>query len=137
MSNQNLEQTSFLFGPNGPFIAGLYARFLDDPGSIDSSWQGFFGELNEDARTVIEELRGASWTPRPARPDGDGAAERADDSAAAAVREVAPGGEITAEDIRAATIDSIRALMLIRAYRVRGHLEADGYGHRAKRRRRQ
>ena len=37
---------------------------------------------------------------------------------------VATGRDITAEDIRAATIDSIRALMLIRAYRVRGHLYA-------------
>src|SRR3546814_8715310 len=27
--------------------------------------------------------------------------------------------------VRAATLDAIRALMLIRAYRVRGHLEAD------------
>ena len=53
MSNQHLEQNSFLFGPNGPFIADLYGRFLADPGSVDPSWQGFFRELNEDARAVI------------------------------------------------------------------------------------
>jgi 2-oxoglutarate dehydrogenase E1 component len=34
------------------------------------------------------------------------------------------GDHLTAEHVRAATLDSIRALMLIRAYRVRGHLEA-------------
>ena len=35
MSNQHLDRDSFLFGPNGPFIADLHARFLDDPGSVD------------------------------------------------------------------------------------------------------
>jgi 2-oxoglutarate dehydrogenase E1 component len=125
MSNQQLEQNSFLFGPNGPFIADLYARFLDDPGSVDPSWQGFFKELDEDARAVIEELRGASWTPKAMPLDGDGGAEEVADSTAAVAEAIAAGGEITAEDVRAATIDSIRALMLIRAYRVRGHLEAD------------
>ncbi|MCH8002277.1 MAG: 2-oxoglutarate dehydrogenase E1 component, partial [Proteobacteria bacterium] len=125
MSNQHLERDSFLFGPNGPFIADLHARFLDDPGSVDPSWQGFFRELGEDGRAVIEELRGASWTPRAAPLDGDGAAAEAADSTAAVAEAIAVGGEITAEDVRAATVDSIRALMLIRAYRVRGHLEAD------------
>ncbi|MEE8500941.1 MAG: 2-oxoglutarate dehydrogenase E1 component, partial [Kiloniellales bacterium] len=126
MSNQQLEQNSFLFGPNGPFIADLHARFLDDPGSVDPSWQGFFREMDEDGRAVIEELRGASWAPKAAPPDGDGAAEEAAVDTAAAVAEgITAGAAITAADVRAATVDSIRALMLIRAYRVRGHLEAD------------
>ncbi|MFQ6017959.1 MAG: 2-oxoglutarate dehydrogenase E1 component [Kiloniellaceae bacterium] len=124
MSNQRLEENSFLFGSNGIFIAELYARFLDDPGAVDPSWQGFFKELNEDARAVIDELRGASWAPR-ARATRDGAAITDGGSVAAVAEGVAGGRQITADDIRAATIDSIRALMLIRAYRVRGHLEAD------------
>src|SRR5207253_11389767 len=37
----------------------------------------------------------------------------------------APSTAIDAESLRRATADSIRALQLIRAYRVRGHLEAD------------
>ena len=128
MSNHHLEESSFLFGPNGPFIAELHARFLGDPNSVDPSWQGFFRELNDDARAVIEELRGASWAPKVASPlDGNGElAEAGEGNGTAAVAEgVAGGRDITAADIRAATIDSIRALMLIRAYRVRGHLQAD------------
>ncbi len=129
MSNQHLEKNSFLFGPNGPFIADLHARFLDDPGSVDSSWQGFFRELDEDGRAVIDELRGASWTPKAAPLDGDGAAEEAAADTADAVAEgITAGAEITAADVRAATVDSIRALMLIRAYRVRDaadHLDQD------------
>jgi len=130
MSNRDLERSSFLSGPNAPFIADLYRRYLQDPGSVDPSWQGFFRDLGDDARAVIDELRGASWTPR-ARPaeGGNGVAEgRAAETGngkAAVAEAVAGGREITPEDIRAATIDSIRALMMIRAYRVRGHLEAD------------
>jgi len=128
MANSTLERNSFLFGPNAKFIADLYARFAADPGSVDPSWQGFFRELDDDARAVIEELRGASWSLKPMA-DGNGhgdgwMAEEAPTTSAVAAG-VATGPDITAEDIRAATIDSIRALMLIRAYRVRGHLEAD------------
>jgi len=125
MSNQDLERNSFLSGPNGPFIADLYGRFLDDPGSVDSSWQGFFRELDEDARAVVQSLRGPSWTPRPRLEEGNGSTEATADSVAAVAEAVTTGGDIRPEDVRAATIDSIRALMLIRAFRVRGHLEAD------------
>ena len=74
MSNQELERNSFLYGPNGPFIADLYGRFLDDPGSVDPSWHGFFRELDEDARAVVQSLRGDSWTPKHRLEDGNGAA---------------------------------------------------------------
>jgi len=126
MAHSTLEQNSFLFGPNAKFIAELYARFLRDPRSVDASWQGFFRELNDDGRAIMDELRGASWTPK-SSPLADGDGWLAEDShQTAAVADAVTGGrDITAEDIRAATIDSIRALMLIRAYRVRGHLEAD------------
>ena len=126
MSTPNPDHLSVLFGANGRFIADLYGRYIQDPGSIDPSWQGFFRELGEDARAVIEDLRGASWGPTNGTlfPVDEAIVEEA--ATAAAVAEgVATDGEITPEDVRAATIDSIRALMLIRAYRVRGHLEAD------------
>jgi len=128
MANSTQDQNSFLFGPNAKFIADLYARFAQEPGSVDASWQGFFRELNDDARAVIEELRGASWalqTPADTNGYGDGWLAEEAPSTGAVAAGVAAGLDLTAEDVRAATIDSIRALMLIRAYRVRGHLEAD------------
>jgi 2-oxoglutarate dehydrogenase E1 component len=126
MSMPSSDHMSFLFGANARFIADLYARYAQDPGSVDPSWQGFFRELGEDAREVMEDLNGASWGPK------NGALFAVDEiieekpaTAAAVAEGVAADGEITPEAVRAATIDSIRALMLIRAYRVRGHLEAD------------
>ncbi len=106
-----LQHDSFLFGPNAPFIAELYARFLRDPGAVDAGWRAFFAGLEDDARAALADLAGPSWAgPRPAI-IGDGAA--------------APARPAAEGDVAAAARDSIRALMLIRAYRVRGHLEAD------------
>ncbi|WP_029007878.1 2-oxoglutarate dehydrogenase E1 component [Azospirillum halopraeferens] len=125
----NLEKSSFLFGSNANYVAELYARFLQEPNSVDPSWSGFFKELDDDTRAVLDELRGASWTLR----DGAGgngatdevAASLAGPSAAPIVahtREVFGG--ISHDQLRQALLDSIRALMLIRVYRVRGHMNA-------------
>ena len=105
-----LDGTSFLTGANAGFIAELYARYLEDPAALDESWRCFFAELNDDNSAVFAELRGPSWGERAPRVIKDGAA------AATA---------IDGEALRQATSDSIRALQLIRSYRVRGHLEAD------------
>ncbi len=115
------ETTSFLSGGNATFVAELYGRYLDEPGSVDASWRGFFAGLGDDARAVLDELEGASWAPRAAGVIGNGgaAAPAAAPSAAPAAAAVAP------DQVRAATLDSIRALMMIRAYRVRGHLLAN------------
>src|SRR6516162_6954341 len=106
----DIDGGSFLTGANAEFIAGLYARFLDDPASVDQSWRRFFSELGDDKASALFELRAPSWDRPPARSIGNGAAVPA---------------AYDAEALRQATSDSIRALQLIRAYRVRGHLEAD------------
>ncbi|WP_438503705.1 2-oxoglutarate dehydrogenase E1 component [Desertibaculum subflavum] len=113
-----LEGTQFLYGPNSGFIEELYARFLANPGSVDPSWQAFFAGLGRE-----EAPRGPSWGLKNGyhalAEDGlAGAGGLADKSAK---RAQAAG----VEDIRAAALDSIRAYMLIRTYRIRGHLKAD------------
>ena len=44
------DKTTFLTGQNAAFIAELYARYLDDPQSVDASWRGFFAELGEEPK---------------------------------------------------------------------------------------
>src|SRR6187399_671925 len=121
------EQTSFLFGANAPFIEELYARFLEDPGKVDADWRTFFEALAEERGDVLAEERGASWAPNGARvidvPDTEmprAAANRNLKDGAPAP--FAGAGE---EAIRAAAYDTSRAFLLIRSYRIRGHLEAD------------
>ena len=108
------EADDFLHGGNAVFIAELYEQYLCDPASVDESWTAFFAELKSNGR--------ADRTPAPAawgrmRPQVIGNGHDAAPAGNGAVEESGEGG-------RQATHDSIRALMLIRAYRVRGHLYA-------------
>lgn len=112
---------SFLNPLNAEFVAELYARYLDNPNAVDPSWVAFFNDLGEDGRAVARALKGASWTPRPLGRTGNGGYGG---RAAAVAPPPGAEGRVDAGQVRAATLDSIRALMLIRSYRVRGHLIA-------------
>ena len=102
-------------GANAAFLGEQYARWATDPASVDPSFGALFGALNEEARSVLEEATGASWAPRHLT--------LPDDETPPPAR-VRPARGLSQEQMRAATIASLRALMLIRSYRVRGHLEA-------------
>ena len=105
-------------GANAAFIEDQYARWVERPGSVDPSFADLFMALDDEARSILADAAGASWAPRsfeigepePVKPAIKGA------------KPAAPGQ--TAVQVRAATLDSLRALMMIRVYRVRGHLEA-------------
>jgi 2-oxoglutarate dehydrogenase E1 component len=109
-----IDQSSFLSGANGDFIAELYSRYLDDPAAVDESWQRFFADIGDDASALRAERAGAPWSPAKSA-IGD----------LPAGKSTTPGAPLDSDAFHQATIDSIRALNLIRAYRVRGHLEAD------------
>ncbi|MGE0419904.1 MAG: thiamine pyrophosphate-dependent enzyme, partial [Acetobacteraceae bacterium] len=100
-------------GGNAAFLGDQYARWATDPNSVDPSFAELFAALNDEARAVIEDATGASWAPHASFEPSQ-------------ARAVAPPstGPLSQEQVRAATIASLRALMLIRSYRVRGHLEA-------------
>ena len=53
--------TSFLSGANATYVSELYARFVEDPSTVDASWAQFFQELNDDGRSILAELKGAPW----------------------------------------------------------------------------
>jgi len=105
----DLDGTTFLTGANAGFITELYARFLAHPDAVDESWRRLFSEMGDDLTAVLTERRGPAWSKSTPLIVADGAAP----------------AEVGAEALRQSAIDSIRALNLIRAYRVRGHLEAD------------
>jgi 2-oxoglutarate dehydrogenase E1 component len=106
---------SLLLGANAPYLSELLCRYLDDPGSVDPGWATLFADLADEGGLVKAERRGASWgPPSPALISGDGGTAAQPTAAA-----VLGGG-----DVRRAAQDSLRALMLIRLYRVRGHLLA-------------
>ncbi len=99
-------------GGNAAFIGDLYAKWVSNPESVDPDFSALFGALNDEAKSILSDAMGASWAPRPI--------------SFASPAEFLPTTSLaSAGDGRKNTIDSLRALMFIRAYRVRGHLEAD------------
>jgi 2-oxoglutarate dehydrogenase E1 component len=134
-ANDIMAQTSFLYGGNAPYIEDMYARFQDDPASVPSEWQAFFTELKDDPEQVRKSAAGASWKqanwPVPANGelvsalDGDwGAVEKVMGDKINGKAKAA-GQPVDAAAIEQATRDSVRAIMMIRAFRMRGHLHAN------------
>jgi len=126
--------SSFLYGGNASYVEDLHARYEADPQAVDPQWQAFFASLKDDARDVAENAHGPSWQrsdwPPLARGeltaalDGDWGETGKAIAAKIAAQGRARGAELAAADVERATRDSIRALMLIRAYRARGHFHA-------------
>jgi 2-oxoglutarate dehydrogenase E1 component len=128
--NQVLSETSFLYGGNGAFVEDLYARWAADPNSVEPSWRAFFTSLHDQTDAVKAAVEGPAWTPpqtRQSRPEWvsaiDGMWPAVEAKLGARIAERQPG--VSADAVRAATLDSLRAIMMIRAYRMRGHLAAN------------
>ncbi len=134
--NDLFHASSFLQGHNAEFVEQLYARYAQDPNAVDASWQAFFKTLGDDEGDVRREAAGPSWAradwpPQPsdeltAALDGqwgeDPAVTVGDKIKTKAAEK---GVSLTEDQVQRAVVDSLRALMIIRAYRIRGHLAAD------------
>ncbi len=133
--NDAFAKTSFLYGGNAAFIEQLYAQYQDNPSAIDPEWQEFFFDLADDPDAVKAVARGASWKRGDWPPaangelvsalDGDWTNLEQQVSGKVSERAATSGLALSDEELRQATLDSVRALMMIRAYRMRGHLAAD------------
>jgi len=128
--NQLLNETAFLYGGNSVFVENLYAMWAKDPASVEPSWRAFFTALREQADVVTKAAQRPSWTPvqvADPRPDWlsaiDGMWPAVEAKLGAKIAERAPGASEAA--VRAATLDSLRAIMMIRAFRMRGHFAAN------------
>ncbi len=133
--NKAFARTSFLQGANADYIEELYAQYQNNPQSVEADWQAFFRDLKDNKEDVLKEAEGPSWK-RPGWPeaangelvaalDGDWAPVEEKLGRRFQDRAQTLGVELTGDLALAATRDSVRALMLIRSYRVRGHLAAD------------
>ncbi len=136
--NDIFHASSFMQGHNAEYLEQLYARYANDPNAVDEAWQEFFRQLGDAEMEVKAEADGPTWS------RGDWPPAPADDLTAALTGEwpvqpaetqsagdkikakaAASGVTVNDEAVKRAVLDSIRALMLIRAYRIRGHLAAD------------
>ena len=138
--NEIFHASSFMQGHNAEYLEQLYAQYAKDPTAVDEAWRAFFAELGDAEQDVKAEAAGPSWSRGdwPPQPGGDWVhsldgmwpEEAPAKEAKAAGKKIAEkavekGVSVSEEQIKRAVLDSIRALMIIRAYRIRGHLVAD------------
>ncbi len=135
------EESSFLYGGNAQFVEDLYAKYLTNPAAVDVHWRKFFDQMADGGQPTGPSWQRTDWPLSPvdertAALDGNWVAlekrlapKIEAKAKAAATPAAAPVPTTTsqqsADEVRQATMDSVRALMLIRAYRIRGHLAAD------------
>ena len=113
---------SLLSGANATFIAEMNRAWRADPKSVDQNWNAYFEAFGDLAYGGDESESGPSWGSAPSRVVG---AIDPGASIKAVAKGHVSGRTMNATDMRAATLDSLRAVMLIRAYRIRGHLIAN------------
>ncbi|TIV71638.1 MAG: 2-oxoglutarate dehydrogenase E1 component, partial [Mesorhizobium sp.] len=134
-TNDQFSLTSFLYGGNADYIDALYAAYEDNPASVDPEWQDFFAALKDDAGDVRKNAKGASWA-KPSWPmqangelvsalDGNWGLVEKHIEKKVKDKAVVNGAALSDADVHQATRDSVRAIMMIRAYRMRGHLHAN------------
>src|ERR1700676_1928165 len=113
-------------GANAAFLSEQYARWVVNPNSVDPSFADLFSAMDDDARAVLADAAGASWAPNEisnGRVSTNGQASTDGLVLKGAGAGTAETAVLTNDQVRKAIIDSIRALMLIRSHRVRGHPE--------------
>jgi len=134
-ANAAFAHSSFLYGGNADYLENLYARYEQDPKALDGAWQEFFASLKDNAADVLKGACGPSWQrpnwPAPARGelvsalDGDWSEVEKTIGEKVKAKAHTKGVELTPAHVQQATRDSVRALMLIRAFRIRGHFHAN------------
>ena len=99
-----------------------YLQYLNDPTTVPQSWKEFFDGLGEDQEVIQKEILGPSWAPKKNNTLKISAVEK----------DLTEGKEtfindtsVSQENYEKEKEQSVRAIALIRAYRIRGHLIAN------------
>lgn len=129
--NQTFLETSFLFGANAAYLEDMAARYASDPSSVSASWCAFFEDVGDPSDISEHAARGPEWKRKnwPRLRNGDQTTALGDIGPEMATLPDAisdhMGEEADPAAVQKAVKDSIAAIMLIRAFRMRGHLAAD------------
>ena len=129
--NKIFETTSFLSKSNSSYIEQMYEKYCNDPNAIPNSWREYFEGLGENIQIVKKDISKASWEPQNIKSnseiDPDIYEKFIPKNISYAVEQKIKKEKpnISSDEIEQSTKDSVRAIMMIRAYRIRGHLNAD------------
>ncbi len=115
--NITFKKTSFLSGVNSEFINQFYSDYLTDPNSLPNGWKKFFDGLSENEKLILNDLNGPSWSPEKRIKQIKDISYKKEN--------IQQTSEVDLSSVKEASKDSVRAIMLIRAFRIRGHLIAN------------
>ena len=118
-SSKNLDykKTSFLSKANSTFIEEMYIKFIKNDPTLPESWKNYFNDLNEDIKSVAKEIEGPTWNPKKIKID----IKRNESENLENVENL----DSNSNNLDREKTNSIKAIALIRAYRIRGHLIAN------------
>ena len=118
-SSKNLEyeKTSFLSKSNSSFIEEMYIKYVEKDPSLPSSWENYFDFLGEDLNLVTKEIEGPIWKRNKKKITIN---KKKSDKKLNIETNI-----VNNKDIEKSKVESIKAIALIRAYRIRGHLIAN------------
>ena len=127
-SSKNLEyeKTSFLNKSNSAFIERMYLKFINKEANLPESWKDYFEGIGDELNIVAKEINGPSWGPKKNKVDIDELQKKIDQKENNLENKLVDRSEKFNYQLLAnSNKDSISAVSLIRAYRLRGHLLAN------------
>jgi 2-oxoglutarate dehydrogenase E1 component len=116
--NLEFEKTSFLTKSNSAFLEQMYLKYINKDLDLPSSWKNYFDDLGDELDLVVNEIKGPSWAPIKKQINIVEKKQKKEVHSNGSVKNV------ISENYLQNNIDSIKAVELIRAYRLRGHLLA-------------
>ena len=123
-SNQIFDKTSFLHGANATYVEEMFKKYSDDPSSVPNDWGIFFKNIKDEG--LNSSTYSADWAKSDIKvQNGDLISAMDSNWSSLPEKIIKKNISYSVDEIQQATLDSIRALRLIRAFRVNGHLVAD------------
>ncbi len=116
-NNNIYTKTSFLGNNSSEFIEQLYIDYVNDASRVPSEWKEFFSGLRDQKDKILKTAHGPSWSPTKRKKiipiNGNNISKEASESGESnnAILSLTDSAK-----------ESVRANMLVRAYRIRGHL---------------
>ena len=125
--NLEFEKTSFLSKSNSAFIEQMYLKFINKDSDLPESWANYFEGIGEELNVIAKEINGPSWGPKKNKIDIDELQNKIEeeDKNTFENNKVDTSEKFNFQLLADSNKDSISAVALIRAYRLRGHLLAD------------
>ena len=125
--NKIFDKTSFLHGVNTAYIEEMFEKFQADSNNVPNDWKEFFLGITQNIKN--QNSLKASWSQEKEIEFSNGDLVSAVDGnwsrkAHSKTIKINDKVDLTEEEIKDQTLDSIGAIRLIRAFRVNGHLIA-------------